>query len=159
MIGVEKQRPVKWLVAAVAIVSLAIKADARDLSSRPAYELIDRLFSEDRQVREAARDALVRAGDRTVAPALVEVLFFSSSGRADAAAILEKVLGERHGTSYRDWVEAIGRHEEIAPKRGYVAFKGSDSPQCYVSGDGIRIQCSVAFTDEHYRWSFTSKPE
>ncbi len=58
-------------------------------------------------------------------PALLEVLFFSAQGRDDAAAVLESLFSERHGRQYRQWIETIGRHEEIIPKPGYVAFKAT----------------------------------
>ncbi|HVS33055.1 MAG TPA: DUF3179 domain-containing protein, partial [Thermoanaerobaculia bacterium] len=110
---------------AVVLATVAAGAGAAELSSRRAYDLIAQLFSDDASVRRAARDTLIAAADRSLAPALLEVMFFSRAGRPDAAAVLETLLGERHGTSYKLWIEAIGRREEIVPKKGYAAFKAS----------------------------------
>src|SRR5260370_781146 len=93
------------------------------LASVDAYRVVADLMASNPGIRREARRKLIEANDRSVAPALVEVLFFSAEGRADAAAVLEALLGERHGLLYRRWVETIGRHEEIIPKPGYVAFK------------------------------------
>jgi len=112
------------VVAAIAIVP----AEAGTLPEHEAWRLIDDLDSPDPSIRARARGAIVESGDRTIAPALAEVIFFSRNGRDDANAILEALLHERivpgprsHG--YREWLEVIGRHEEIAPKNGYVAYK------------------------------------
>lgn len=102
---------------------LTVSASAAELSSVEAYRLIEDLFSERAAVRKAARDRIITSGDVSVAPALVEVLFFSSAGRNDAAVALESLLGEDHGRDFEAWVEAIGRREDIKPKRGYIAFK------------------------------------
>lgn len=94
-----------------------------DLSPAVAYQLVEKLFSEDAAVRRTARDRLIASGDLTIAPALVEALFFSTAGRGDAALVLEKLLGEKHDDSFHAWLEAIGRREDIKPKPGYVSFK------------------------------------
>ena len=98
---------------------------SEELSSRDAYRLVGDLMASNPSIRNEARNKLVEANDRSLAPALLEVLFFSAEGRNDAAAVLETLLGERHGRQFRQWIETIGRHEEIIPKRGYVAFKAA----------------------------------
>ncbi len=103
------------------VVAIALRSEK--LPSADAYRLIGDLMASNPGVRTEARRKLIEANDRSVAPALVEVLFFSAEGRDDAAAVLEALLGERHGRRYRQWIETIGRHEEIIAKPGYVAFK------------------------------------
>ena len=93
------------------------------LSPPQAYELVEALFSENALIRVAAREKLIRSGDVTMAAALVEVVFFSKHGRADAVAVLERLLGEAHGPNFKAWIETIGRREDITPKKGYIAFK------------------------------------
>jgi hypothetical protein len=102
---------------------LAGASQQAGLAPAEAYQLVEKLFSENAATRRAARETLIASGDVTIAPALVEVLFFSSEGRKDAAQALEKLLRERHGSSFHDWLEAIGRREDVRPKPGYVAFK------------------------------------
>ncbi|HEY0140171.1 MAG TPA: DUF3179 domain-containing protein [Thermoanaerobaculia bacterium] len=87
------------------------------------HGLVDDLFSSDAAVRAKARDALIAKGDLTLAPALVDSVFFNTHGRVETVAVLEQLLGERHGTSWKPWIEAIGRREELTPAPGYIAFK------------------------------------
>jgi len=93
------------------------------LHAADPYRLVEDLFSENPKTREAARKRLISAGDVTMAPAVVEVIFFSPSGRSDAVQILEYLLGEKHGSNFKAWIEAIGRREDIHPRPGYLAFK------------------------------------
>lgn len=107
---------------------LEFRASARELSPREAYRLVDDLFSGERAVRERAKNQLIAAGDRSIAPALVEVIFFSRDGKDDANEILEALLGEKvdrneKGRGYKGWLEAIGRRVEIVPMPGYLEFK------------------------------------
>jgi hypothetical protein len=88
-----------------------------------SYGLVDRLFSEDAEVRQAARDALIARNDPRIAPALTDAVFFNKNGRQETVAVLEHLLQERHGASFKKWIEAIGRREDIVPLQGYVAFK------------------------------------
>ena len=87
------------------------------------YRAVDALFSEDAATRAAARDELIARNDVTIAPALVDSVFFNAAGRTETVAVLERLLGESHGTSFKKWIEAIGRREDIVPAKGYVAFK------------------------------------
>lgn len=91
--------------------------------SSDLYSLADQLFSSDPTVRAAARDKLILRNDATIAAGLVEAVFFNTAGRADTLAVLEHLLGEKHGTSYRAWVETIGSREDLTPAPGYIAFK------------------------------------
>ncbi len=95
------------------------------IAARPAdpYRLVDMLFSDDAAKRAAARDELIARNDVTLAPALVDSVFFNTKGRSETVAVLERLLGESQGTSFKKWIEAIGRREDIVPASGYVAFK------------------------------------
>lgn len=88
-----------------------------------AYKLVDDLFSVDAAVREQARDMLIARNDPSIAAALVDALFFNKTGRTETVAVLERLLDEKHGTTFKKWVEAIGRREDLTPKPGYVRFK------------------------------------
>ena len=106
-------------------VAIPSAVRSEELSSRDAYRLIGDLLTSNLNVRQEARKRLLEANDRSVAPALLEVLFFSAQGRSDAAAVLEGLFDEQHGRQYRKWIETIGRHEEIIPKPGYLGFKAA----------------------------------
>jgi hypothetical protein len=103
---------------ALALILAMAAAPPADL-----YRAVDDLFSSDAAVRAKARDALIAADDPAIAAALVDAVFFNTAGRTETVAVLEHLLGERHGTSFKKWVEAIGRREELTPAPGYVAFK------------------------------------
>lgn len=92
-------------------------------ASPDPHRLLDDLFSDDAAVRATARDVLIERRDVTLAPALVDAIFFNTHGRAETVAVLESLLGEKHGTSWKPWIEAIGRREDITPAPGYIAFK------------------------------------
>jgi len=98
-------------------------AAAVTIGDADLYPLVDRLFSGDAAVRAAARDELIATNDVRIAPALVDAVFFNTAGRAETVAVLEHLLREKHGTSYKKWVEAVGRREDVVPAPGYVAFK------------------------------------
>ena len=107
------------LVVGVALAALVAAVGApADL-----YELADDLFSTDVAVRERARDALIERNDPSIAAALVDAVFFNTAGRRETVAVLEHLLGEKHGPSFKTWVEAIGRREDLTPAPGYVRFK------------------------------------
>src|SRR5687767_1581272 len=96
------------------------------MAVRPAadlYERVDQLFSADAAVRAEARDALIETNDPSTAAALVDAVFFNTAGRAETIAVLEHLLGEKHGASFKKWVEVIGRREDLNPAPGYIRFK------------------------------------
>ncbi len=118
------KRPLALLATAPFLVSFAAAAqEPAPLSAEETYRLVDALFSDSGKERRAARERLIEARDPSVAAALVEVLFFSPGGREDAQKVLRMVLGEPRDLSFKEWIEVVGRREDITPKPGYVAFK------------------------------------
>ncbi|HXU46505.1 MAG TPA: DUF3179 domain-containing protein [Thermoanaerobaculia bacterium] len=118
--------------AAVALAALAAggalwpaaAAYGEDLSSAEGYGLLDRLISGSAKERREAAARLIRASDRSLAPGLVDALFFiPKTQRADAFEALEKLTGETRERRYLDWIEAVGAHEDWRPKEGYFAWK------------------------------------
>lgn len=105
------------------LLALALTLAAASGPPPDLYRLADQLFAEDAVVRAAARDALIARNDPTIAAALVDAVFFNIHGRAETIAVLEHLLGEKHGTSFKKWIETIGRREDITPAPGYLAFK------------------------------------
>lgn len=89
------------------------------------YDLLRRMLSPVAGERRAAVERLIVSGDRSLAPGLVDLLFFlPRAERGDAAAALAALTGERRGERYHDWVELIGRRPELKAKPGYLGFKG-----------------------------------
>lgn len=105
-------------VGLLAMAALAASAPVTD-----PHDTVRALFSEDPQTRREAQTALIEQNDPSVAPALVDAIFFNKAGRAETVAVLTHLLGEDHGASFRNWIEAIGRREDITPAPGYIRFK------------------------------------
>lgn len=114
-------------VCAVAVLSIAVGLNAGELPPDQARTLIARLQSEDERVRLAARERMIAANDLSIAPALVELLFFSRHARADAEVILRALFDtdveRKRGSSYQGWFELIGSREDVVPKQGYLELK------------------------------------
>ncbi|HUO86185.1 MAG TPA: DUF3179 domain-containing protein [Thermoanaerobaculia bacterium] len=111
------------LLGLPAAAAPAAEPERAGLAPAEAYRLVGDLFSERRRVRRAARARLIEAADPTVAPALVDAVFFNTAGRAETVEVLEALLDVRHGSDYHAWLEEIGGREEITPKPGYLRFK------------------------------------
>lgn len=95
-------------------------ASARDAG----HEILVRLIGKDEGARAAARVGVMNSRDKSWIPSLVDALFFASSeARIDVFACLERLSGERPGRQYRHWVEYVGGHEEIRPRKGYRGWK------------------------------------
>jgi hypothetical protein len=93
-------------------------------SAAEGYDLVLRLLSPVASERRQAGLRLIELKDRSLAPGLVDLLFFLPvAQRAEALSALVALTGERAGDRYQDWVELIGRREDLAPKPGYLAFK------------------------------------
>src|SRR5688572_23308383 len=105
-VGGSKPSP-RTIVFALAVLILFLGAGPVDL-----YRLVDDLYSTDAATRAAARQALIARNDVTIAPALVDSVFFNTAGRAETVRVLEHLLGESHGTAFKKWIEAIGRRED-----------------------------------------------
>lgn len=97
---------------------------ASSIDAARARELFTRLLSSDEAARATARVAIVRSGDRSLLPPLVDALFFArTEARGDVVASLEALSGEKLGAHYRYWFEYVGGHEEIRPAPWYRQFK------------------------------------
>ncbi len=111
-------------LAPLFLLLLAAPAAAAGLSSEEGYGLLRRLAVGSPEERKAAARALAEARDPSLVPGLVDAYFFLPKGqRADALAALTALTGERPGERYHDWVELVGRRQDLAPKPGYLAFK------------------------------------
>jgi hypothetical protein len=102
----------------------AAAGPAADLSPEEGYGLLQRLTSHAAEERRAAARRLIAAGDASLVPGLVDTYFFiPRNERAEALSALAALTGETPGERYHDWVELVGRREDLVPKPGYPAYK------------------------------------
>lgn len=95
----------------------------KPLSSKKGYRLVNRLYDEDPATRQKARDALIKSKDLTMAPALMEAVFFSTHGYEEVIEVLESFFNVSYGRNFKAWVKLIGEREDIVPKPGYMDYK------------------------------------
>ena len=103
-----------WLM--VAVVTLG--------QNEAGWDDVKALLTSDEDARATAIAALVESGDPSLIAGINDVLYLYFVTRNPRAArelstLIESITGEEIGDNPRDgWVEWIGRHEEIAPKKG-----------------------------------------
>jgi len=107
------------------VVLLATQAPA------VGYDPVFDLLSKDVATRKRAETALLASKDKSLIPALSDVLYYHVVVRDTARAreiseLMEKIAGESVGPNVRrGWAEWVGRHEEVKPLEGYLAFKAA----------------------------------
>ena len=100
-------------------------ADTTEAGASP-WATVAALESERGGERRDAARALLERGEPDVAAGVVDLLFFIPRARRGAATnVLEGILDEKGGDSYWDWVEVIGRRQDITPAPGYAEWKRS----------------------------------
>jgi uncharacterized protein DUF3179 len=89
----------------------------------PEYALLRQLMSGAAAERSDAARRLIAARDASLVPGLVDTYFFiPRSQRTEALAVLTALTGERPGERYHDWVELVGRRQDLAPAPGDLAY-------------------------------------
>ncbi|MEO8190446.1 MAG: DUF3179 domain-containing protein [Acidobacteriota bacterium] len=129
-----KRRPAsrRTVLAAAALLvfgaalSTPAVLNGASLEEARARDFLIRLLSSDDGTRGTARAGIIRSGDRSMIPALVDALFFvRPEGRGDVVACLEALSGERLGSNYRFWFEWMGGHGDIHPAPWYRHWKAA----------------------------------
>jgi Protein of unknown function (DUF3179) len=104
--------------------ALAAPGASAELSAEEGYGLLRRLMSDSAGERRKAARALTEARDLSLLPGLVDAYFFlPKAQRAEAHSALVALSGEKRSDRYQDWVELLGRREDVVPKPGYVTWK------------------------------------
>lgn len=89
-----------------------------------SYSAILGLMSEGGSERKQAARLLKEARDPSLVPGLVDALFFTPKrARGEIVDVLRSLSGENLGESYYDWVELVGRRQDLRPSPGYLAWK------------------------------------
>ena len=108
-----------WLM--IAVVTLG--------QNEAGWDEVKALLTSDDDARATAIAALEESGDTSLVAGINDVLYLYFVTRKPRAALelstlIESITGEEIGDNPRNgWAEWIGRHEEIPPKSGYLAFK------------------------------------
>lgn len=115
----------RLLSFALVLLLAPLRGTAAELGSAEGYGLLRKMVSGDASARREAARRLAEAGDASLVPGLVDAFFFlPKNGRAEALEALSALSGERPGERYHDWVELVGRRQDLAPKPGYAEWKG-----------------------------------
>ena len=113
-------------LARLAPLSLAplLALAALAAAGTPPYERLRGLFAASAEERRAAADLLLARPDRALVPGIVDALFFLPRDHRDEAFdVLEGLAGERPGRRYQDWLELVGRRQDLVPRAGYTEWK------------------------------------
>lgn len=95
------------------------------------WDALQGLMSEHAGTRKQTIDAIRDAGDTSLVAGLNDVLYYYYVRRdartaSDISKLISDLTGEEAEESPRiHWTEWVGRHEEVKPKKGYLAFKRS----------------------------------
>lgn len=113
------------LVTFLVAVALSGAAPAGGQENPPVgYSAIVGLMSESGPERKQTARLLKATRDPSLVPGLVDALFFTPKrARGEIVDVLRSLSGENLGESYYDWVELVGRRQDLRPSRGYVAWK------------------------------------
>ncbi|HSF39195.1 MAG TPA: DUF3179 domain-containing (seleno)protein, partial [Thermoanaerobaculia bacterium] len=115
----------RLLSFALVLLLAPVRGTGAELGSAEGYGLLRKMEAGDPQERREAARSLAAAGDASLVPGLVDTFFFlPKNGRAEALETLSALTGERAGERYHDWVELVGRRQDLAPKPGYAEWKG-----------------------------------
>lgn len=102
--------------------SFCLYANAHDSD----YQIILNLLSKDKNVRRESAQSLLQSNNPMLIPALVDILFYiPRSNREEVTNVLEKISGENPGGRYYDWVEYVGRRDDLKSPPGYARFKAA----------------------------------
>ena len=121
----KKMRLAVWIVLVCGLVLSASPLRATELDPVEGYRLLFQLMSEEKKERKQASDVLIKAGDVSLVPGMVDAMFFTPRlYRAELMKTLKALTGES-STLYRDWITYVGEHEEIEPKARYGEWKAA----------------------------------
>jgi hypothetical protein len=104
--------------------SLVFAAAVLLAAAAPEYGRISGLMSVSASERREAARELLAAGQPALVPGLVDAVFFTPKPlRAEILQVLKGLSGEDAGSDYYDWVELVGRREDLAAGPGYLEWK------------------------------------
>lgn len=113
---------VSALVACALLAGAARPAGGAD----PPFDLLMRqLLHPDTAVREPALREIVRRGDRSAVPGLIDILYSGLFLDSSVANALARFTGQSFGHDWRAWVEWLAEREDVRPHADYAGWKGA----------------------------------
>lgn len=104
----------------LAILTTPVQAADNNTAER-ALELVSRSST----TRQEAIDWFVARGKKDGIPALIQALRFSGRGDPAIVAALEKLSGEKPGTSWHDWMLWQEKNKDLKPFEDFAKFKSA----------------------------------
>jgi len=93
-------------------------------SAKPTVDrLMTQLIHPDPVIREAALRDIVRRGERSAIPGLIDLLYFDVFQDSTLANALAGLAGHAFGHDWRRWVEWLAEREDVRPHGDYAAWK------------------------------------
>jgi hypothetical protein len=86
--------------------------------------LMTQLLHSDPVTRESALREIVRRGERTAVPGLIDLLYFDVFLDSTLANALGGLTGQAFGHDWRRWVEWLAEREDMRPHGDYAGWKG-----------------------------------
>jgi len=115
-----RRRAPALLLAAAALTAIPPGAE----SAEPTVDtLMTQLIHPDVVTREAALRDIVRRGERTAIPGLIDILYFDLFLDSTVANALGGLTGQVFGHDWRRWVEWLAEREDVRPHSDYAAWK------------------------------------
>lgn len=114
----------RLLGVGVFALSLSLATPMTGADEASVYDLLSQLVDGDRRQRREVAEQLVERRDPAVVPGLVDALFFvPRNDRGPIFKALRGLTGDDAGRSYLEWVEVVGRRQDIEPAPGYLDWK------------------------------------
>ena len=116
---------ISWLALALLLAGASLSPGVSiAVGAEPTVdELMTRLLHPDTVTREAALREIVRRGERTAVPGLIDVLHFDVFQDSTLANALGTLTGQAFGHDWRRWVEWLAEREDVRPHGDYAAWK------------------------------------
>lgn len=111
------------LLGLVSLVFLAPAGAAAEVSALDA--LMAELLRPETTRRELALREIVRRGERTAIPGLIDILRFDLFLDSSVADALDWLSGQSFGHDWPRWVEWLAEREDLRPHLAYAEWKGA----------------------------------
>jgi len=113
------------LGALLGLVGLVLLAPPGAAAATTLDALMSELVRPETAYREPALREIVRRGERTAIPGLIDILRFDIFLDSSVADALDRLAGQSFGHDWTRWVEWLAEREDVLPHPAYAAWKGA----------------------------------